>query len=195
MFILLPPPLSPAHAALIVSTAFHFGYSYYFFQSTLGVIRYPQRIVCSYQVQGIMIWRILALCTVWGSAAGNIGMLLYKRAMSVCAPTHYQLLAKWMVLSAIWHVQAMILGPLTIKHLGEKNLVGHLYSADFHAVFDDFVIVKGKIKGVKDARFLRRPGSVKTVNTKLKQLSVNWSLRQKRLRDWYSNKVYLAFKC
>lgn len=45
----------------------------------------------------------------------------------------------------------MILGPLTIKHLGEKNLVGHLYSADFHAVFDDFVIVKGKIKGVKDA--------------------------------------------
>lgn len=56
-----------------------------------------------------------------------------------------------MILSAIWHVQAMILGPLTIKHLGEKNLVGHLYSADFHAVFDDFVIVKGKIKGVKDA--------------------------------------------
>lgn len=77
----------------------------------------------------------------------------------------------------------MTLGPLTIKHLGEKNLVGHLYSADFHAVFDDFVIVKGKINGLKDAGFLRRPGSVKTVNTKLKQLSVNKSLRQKRLRD------------
>ena len=42
----------------------------------------------------------------------------------------------------------MTLGPLTIKHLGEKNLVGHLYSADFHAVFDDFVIVKGKINGL-----------------------------------------------
>lgn len=54
-----------------------------------------------------------------------------------------------------------------------KILVGRLYSADFHAVFDDFVIVKGKINGVKDAGFLRRPGSVKTVNTKLKQLSVN----------------------
>ena len=68
----------------------------------------------------------------------------------------------------------MTLGPLTIKHLGEKNLVGHLYSEDFHAVFDDdFVIVKGEINGVKDAGFLRRPGSVKTVNKKLKQLSVN----------------------
>ena len=65
----------------------------------------------------------------------------------------------------------MTLGPLTIKHLGEKNLVGHLYFADFHAVFDDFVIVKGKIN--EDAGFLRRPRSVKTVNTKLKQLSVN----------------------
>lgn len=64
----------------------------------------------------------------------------------------------------------MTLGPLTIEHLGEKNLVGHLYFADFHAVFDDFVIVKGKINGLKDAGFLRRPGSVKTVNTKLKQL-------------------------
>ena len=67
----------------------------------------------------------------------------------------------------------MTLGPLTIKHLGEKNLVVRLYSADFHAVFDDSGIVKGKINGVKDAGFLRRPGSVKTVNTKLKQLSVN----------------------
>ena len=33
LFILLSPPLSPAHAALIVSTAFHFGYSYYFFRA------------------------------------------------------------------------------------------------------------------------------------------------------------------
>ena len=67
----------------------------------------------------------------------------------------------------------MTLGPLTIKHLGKKNLVGHLYSADFHAVFDAFVSVKGKISKVKDAGFLRRPESVKTVNAKLKHLSVN----------------------
>lgn len=60
----------------------------------------------------------------------------------------------------------MTLGPLTIKHLGEKNLVGHLYFADFHAVFDDFVIVKGKINGVKDAGFLRRPGENRQYETK-----------------------------
>lgn len=85
--------------------------------------------------------------------------------------------------------------PINDKALRWEKLSWSFIFRRFPCSLWRFCDCERKNQRCEGRRFLRRPGSVKTVNTKLKQLSVNWSLRQKRLRDWYSNKVYLAFKC